>query len=344
MLAALLQIIGADSIDIATRQSCSVWLKNRVQTNYTLDACSRRPDQALIASSDRAALRLASALKAVVAHDFPERWPGLVDDIKALLGSGDVPPGRRAPQLRRRLPEFFPRGLGFTSECLGQHEGAPQLANLGDGNGYVNETAVLRWDYGDPSLGTCRETVEGGTHFHYWAQNSSAVFMATSYEMPIAEGHNIVVNGYNLGRCVLSLTFYPVSYALSCAAIGSSATSQTRSTLTNTSTFSGTVSYAGFVYSTSISYVSGLLGNTSVGVNHGSTVGIDGQNALDGLVAVLDVKITTIPKNATKSSAPITAPPPPLQGLIPPLLLSLLLAALSLLKITLDAGSTKAKA
>ncbi|KAJ7704207.1 armadillo-type protein [Mycena metata] len=108
MLAALLQIIGANSIDIATRQSCSVWLKNRVQTNYTLDASSRRPDQALIANSDRAALRasllpllaaspsraitvqLASALKAVVAHDFPERWPGLVDDIKALLGSGQI--------------------------------------------------------------------------------------------------------------------------------------------------------------------------------------------------------------------------------------------------------------
>ncbi|KAJ7019445.1 armadillo-type protein [Mycena alexandri] len=108
MLAALLQIIGADSIDIATRQSCSVWLKNRVQNNYTLDASSRRPDQALIAASDRAALRasllpllaaapsraitvqLASALKTVVAHDFPERWPGLVDDVKALLASGDI--------------------------------------------------------------------------------------------------------------------------------------------------------------------------------------------------------------------------------------------------------------
>ncbi|KAJ7738415.1 hypothetical protein B0H16DRAFT_1325494, partial [Mycena metata] len=180
------------------------------------------------------------------------------------------------------------RGVGFTSECLGQHEGAPQMANLGDGNGYVNETAVLRWDYGDPSLGTCRETVEGGNHFRYWRQNgasanSSAVFMATSYEMPIAEGHNIVVNGYNLGRDWL---------------VGNITNSSIdTSTLTNTSTFSGTVSYAGFVYSTSISYVSGLLGNTSVGVNHGSTVGID------GLVAVLDVKITTIPKNATKSSA-----------------------------------------
>ncbi|KAJ7606560.1 armadillo-type protein [Mycena polygramma] len=108
MIAALLQIIGADSIDIATRQACSVWLKNRVHANYTLDAATRRPDQALIATSDRDALRgsilpllaaspsrsitvqLASTLKTLVAHDFPDRWPGLVDAIKALLTSGDI--------------------------------------------------------------------------------------------------------------------------------------------------------------------------------------------------------------------------------------------------------------
>ncbi|KAJ6585487.1 armadillo-type protein [Mycena capillaripes] len=108
MIAALLQIIGANEIDISTRQSCSVWLKNRVHSAYTLDASTRRPDQALIATSDRDALRasilpllaaspskgvtvqLASALKTLVAHDFPERWPGLVDAIKGLLTSGEV--------------------------------------------------------------------------------------------------------------------------------------------------------------------------------------------------------------------------------------------------------------
>lgn len=71
----------------------------------------------------------------------------------------------------------------------------------------MNETAELRWDYGDPSLGTCEESIQGGDHFRYWVQNgksanSSAIFMATSYELPIALGHNIIVNGYNLGRCV----------------------------------------------------------------------------------------------------------------------------------------------
>ncbi|KAJ7740236.1 armadillo-type protein [Mycena maculata] len=108
LIAALLQIIGADNIDLATRQACSVWLKNRVHGTYTLDATTRRPDQALVATSDREALRnsllpllagspsraitvqLASALKTVVAHDFPERWPGLIDAIKALLTSGDI--------------------------------------------------------------------------------------------------------------------------------------------------------------------------------------------------------------------------------------------------------------
>ena len=28
------------------------------------------------------------------------------------------------------------RSFGFSNECLGQHSGAPQEANLGDNNGY----------------------------------------------------------------------------------------------------------------------------------------------------------------------------------------------------------------
>ncbi|KAJ7464732.1 armadillo-type protein [Mycena galericulata] len=108
LIAALLQIIGTDNIDIATRQACSVWVKNRVHNTYTLDATTRRPDQALVASPDREALRngilpllasspsrsitvqLASTLKTLVAHDFPDRWPSLIDAIKGLLTSGDI--------------------------------------------------------------------------------------------------------------------------------------------------------------------------------------------------------------------------------------------------------------
>lgn len=37
-----------------------------------------------------------------------------------------------------------------------------------------NETAVIRWDYGDPAVGTCKETIEGGNHFRYWIQNGAA--------------------------------------------------------------------------------------------------------------------------------------------------------------------------
>lgn len=55
----------------------------------------------------------------------------------------------------------------------------------------VNQTAVIRWDYGNVELGTCQETIEGGNHFRYWIQNgpdanTGAIFMAVSYEMPIA--------------------------------------------------------------------------------------------------------------------------------------------------------------
>ena len=35
----------------------------------------------------------------------------------------------------------------------------------------MNETSELRWDYGDPDLGTCKETINGGNHFRYWIQD-----------------------------------------------------------------------------------------------------------------------------------------------------------------------------
>ncbi|KAF7298645.1 Importin N-terminal domain-containing protein [Mycena indigotica] len=109
MIGGLLQIIGADSIDISTRQSCSVWLKNRVHGTYSIDPATRRPNQPSITEPDREALRanilpllaaspsrsitvqLANSLKDIVAHDLPNaRWPGLIDAIKQLLVSGDI--------------------------------------------------------------------------------------------------------------------------------------------------------------------------------------------------------------------------------------------------------------
>lgn len=99
----------------------------------------------------------------------------------------------------------YSRSFQFGAECLGQHAGTHQVLDLEDGNGPSkcrifyhslrltssrirgNETAVIRYNYGDPSLGTCQETIQGGNHFRYWVQNgsqrnSSAVFMAFSYE------------------------------------------------------------------------------------------------------------------------------------------------------------------
>ncbi|KAF9527513.1 armadillo-type protein [Crepidotus variabilis] len=107
MISSILRIIAADSIDVATRQACSVWLKNRVQGSYTVET-PRRPDQGVITPAEREALRinvipllaasntrsislqLANILKTIVAHDFPNRWPNLVNEIKALLTSNNV--------------------------------------------------------------------------------------------------------------------------------------------------------------------------------------------------------------------------------------------------------------
>ena len=49
-------------------------------------------------------------------------------------------------------------------ECLDIHLGAPQSANLGDGNGFVNQTIEIRQDFGDAGLGTCLESLIGGNH------------------------------------------------------------------------------------------------------------------------------------------------------------------------------------
>ena len=65
-------------------------------------------------------------------------------------------------------PGFYPQFLNYRSsstECFGIHLGDPQSANLGDGNGWVNQTIELRSDYGDADAGTCLESLIGGNHF-----------------------------------------------------------------------------------------------------------------------------------------------------------------------------------
>ncbi|WWC70370.1 uncharacterized protein I206_104320 [Kwoniella pini CBS 10737] len=199
---------------------------------------------------------------------------------------------------------------GQGEECLGQHLGSDQSANLGDGKGNVTEVEELRYNYGNPYIGTCQETFNGGLHLRYWIQNTTnAYFMAVSVEMDLNSGHDIVPNGYNIGRDQLIGN-------LTGQAINTSA-------LTNTSTFSGTGSYSNYTYQTDVQYVSGLLRNSSDDINHYITVEENGLPAIDGLVAVLTVKITAKPQS---SGAWLTVSQIPLISVLLPLLLSSILA------------------
>ena len=84
----------------------------------------------------------------------------------------------------------------MAEECLGQHLGDAQSANLGDGQGNASQIQELRWDYGNPYIGTCEETFEGGLHLRYWIQNSTgAIFIATSIEEGADTGHDIPTDG-----------------------------------------------------------------------------------------------------------------------------------------------------
>lgn len=76
-------------------------------SSYFIDTTAR-PDQVPIPPSDRNNLKssiipliasspsraitvqLAGALKNVVARDFPEEWPTLVEEVKKLLSSGNI--------------------------------------------------------------------------------------------------------------------------------------------------------------------------------------------------------------------------------------------------------------
>jgi len=185
----------------------------------------------------------------------------------------------------------------FGAECLGQHEGSTQIIDLGDGNGPKSETGVIRYDYGDPSLGTCQETIQGGNHFRYWVQNgplrnSSAVFMAVSYEHTLQLNHLIILNGYDLGR----------DWAIGNATNQSQPINTT--SLTNTSTFQGQTTFNGYTYHTTVTYLSGILQNTSNGINHANDVAPPGFNAIDGLVSLWEAHIVEkpTPQNSKSSS------------------------------------------
>ena len=89
----------------ATRQACSVYLKNRVHTSYIIDSSRQCLEQIPIAPSDRDALKanilhllaqspsraitvqLAATLKDLIVHDFPDNWSNLLQEVIKLLTS-----------------------------------------------------------------------------------------------------------------------------------------------------------------------------------------------------------------------------------------------------------------
>jgi hypothetical protein len=150
----------------------------------------------------------------------------------------------------------FARAIGFSEECFGLHLGGYMSADLGDGNGWVNQTIELRQDYAIG--GTCLESLIGGNHFRIFVQNgtaadSGALFLAVSREEPLTENHDVVPDGYDIGRNQL------VSAAV------------------------GKTWFNGVKYHTTARNVTGLLAAGVDGINHGI--------AQDGIVTLLTVTI-----------------------------------------------------
>ncbi|KDQ16146.1 hypothetical protein BOTBODRAFT_173417 [Botryobasidium botryosum FD-172 SS1] len=150
--------------------------------------------------------------------------------------------------------EDYARSFNFSTECFDLHIGNKQTANLGDGQGYQDEIAVMRQDFGNPDLGTCLESLAGGNHFRFWRQNTTgAYFLAASKEEWAGDNHDIIPDGYNIGRDEL---------------VGAAA---------------GDTNYNGVNYTTTVDWIAGLLAPGSNGINHGISQ--------DGMVALLTVTI-----------------------------------------------------
>lgn len=65
--------------------------------------------------------------------------------------------------------------------------------------------------------------------------------------------------------------------------------------VTNITTYSGQTTFKNYTYQTDVVYTPGLLSNSSDGINHYLSVGVNGSNAIDGLVAVMTVRIVSRP-------------------------------------------------
>ncbi|WFD38584.1 uncharacterized protein MJAP1_001543 [Malassezia japonica] len=186
--------------------------------------------------------------------------------------------------------------LGFGVSCLGQGDDEGFMyANLGAENPHVQQgsmsgnNGVLRWNYGLPSVGTCRETIEGGNHFRWFIQNTgragTAVFLASSYEEGLDKAHTISPNGYNNGR----------------------------DNIVDIATRKEGIEWEGNKYSATVQWVEAgrLLNATSDGINHPEVAPPNGT-AIDGRVAVLYVH--TILRNHGNGHAFALTTPMPLMA------------------------------
>lgn len=155
------------------------------------------------------------------------------------------------------------RSVNMDNECLDLHLGGPQSADLGDGNGPVNQTVEMREDFGVTIFGTCVESLIGGNHLRVFRQNgteanSGALFLAVSKEENLEEHHTISPNGYDVGRDEL-----------------------VASALNN----GGTTSHDDVTYKATSQNITGLLTPGTNGINH--------DIAIDGVVVLLTISIVS---------------------------------------------------
>lgn len=86
-------------------------------------------------------------------HPTPRSW--LINRMTAACVTTFCAPTHLSPgaSLTRSPALIFAfRSIGFAGECLGQHSGSNQAANLGDGHGYRASTIVLSQFVSLPSL------------------------------------------------------------------------------------------------------------------------------------------------------------------------------------------------
>ncbi|EUC54354.1 importin, putative, partial [Rhizoctonia solani AG-3 Rhs1AP] len=107
MLSAVVRIVGTDGVDLSVRQAAVVFLKNAVSRGYGISNAAAQqqlstppiPDTdkryikqhilpLIVASPNRVIrIQLAAVLKTLVSHDFPDKWPGFMDNVVQLLQS-----------------------------------------------------------------------------------------------------------------------------------------------------------------------------------------------------------------------------------------------------------------